>query len=118
MYYKNYPETSSRNRPFFIEFSKPIWNNDLPNFKLFKTNYTYSQKGYKIFLDAICRNLKPEEKELMSRIHSPEGHPFSLHEGKVTGEDVIALTSERMLKFIVDAMNDKYEKDFKENRNC
>lgn len=109
--YYTYPENHSRSRPFFLEF-KRFEKDGLLNFQLFQANYIFSERGQREYLDKVCKGMKPEERDLMERINNPEGHPWNLSfEGEVWEKNLVALATEKMLKFMVDAMNDKYEKE-------
>lgn len=95
-----YPEKHSQSRPFFVEIRT---ENNIKSFQLFQANYFYTE----------------EEWETVSKhpFLNNEVHPWNLGlEGDLIDiryPDSVCFWKEDFIKFVVDAMNDKFEKDYK-----
>ena len=97
--FENYPEYSDPNcdyPPFYVEFSQ--WGGEKEQWRLFERNFIYSAEEWK----------KTEHSPFECR----EGHPYQLSNGIINpNEGVICMETKEFLKFMVDAMNEKWLAD-------
>ncbi len=98
MNFTKYPETNSRKRPYFIEIH--THDDGKQEVRMFCSHYFYSEKQLKL--------LQKDEPFI-----SGEGHPWNLnvYQELTTNPNSITLWKESMLQFVIDAMNDKYERE-------
>ena len=72
------------------------------HWRLFKKNFIYTREQWN---QMMIMNVEESSKSFMS----PEGHPYQLASGIVNEiPNVISLDTKEFLKYLVDALNDKY----------
>jgi hypothetical protein len=98
MTFKTYPEDYSKTRPFHVEFQ--IKENGVKSIRLLKANYYESE---------VVLPFNP----------TGEVHPWNLglYGDLVKTNGCICFWTEEFLRFMIDALNDKFEKEARKEFN-
>jgi hypothetical protein len=98
-----HPIKRSNKRPFYVEITT---ENDVKNIRVFKSHFLYSEEKWE--------EMKATNHPLMQN----EVHPWNLdvYEELVDLKkypNIITFWTEPFVKFMIDALNDKYEREYR-----
>ncbi len=99
-----------KNPPYYIEFTD--WDNGKPEtWRFFRRQYLMEEAQYLEFCKQ--QGLDPKDDTNMLKIGSIEVHPWQLSSGDVADVGLICMETKQFLCLMVDALNEKYERERK-----